>query len=90
METMLEQLRAKLQDSQLNVQSCNAELQQLQTEYDTLLERHNKMLQQTIAKEAELRDRYTGASIVKSSHYYLLMYILKSYFLYYESSIANE
>ncbi|XP_053352366.1 GRIP and coiled-coil domain-containing protein 2 [Clarias gariepinus] len=57
METMLEQLRSKLQESQLNAQSCNAELQQLQTEYDTLLERHNKMLQQTIAKEAELRER---------------------------------
>lgn len=57
METMLEQLRSKLQESQLNAQSCNVELQQLQTEYDTLLERHNKMLQQTITKEAELRDR---------------------------------
>ncbi|MCI4378037.1 hypothetical protein PGIGA_G00211180 [Pangasianodon gigas] len=57
METMLEQLRSKLQESQLNAQSCNAELQQLQTEYDTLLERHNKMLQQTITKEAELRER---------------------------------
>lgn len=57
METMLEQLRSKLQESQLNAQSCNVELQQLQTEYETLLERHNKMLQQTITKEAELRDR---------------------------------
>ncbi|XP_053482294.1 GRIP and coiled-coil domain-containing protein 2 [Ictalurus furcatus] len=57
MESMLEQLRSKLQESQLNAQSCNAELQQLQTEYDTLLERHNKMLQQTITKEAELRER---------------------------------
>lgn len=57
METMLDQLRSKLQESQLNVKSCNAELQQLQAEYDTLLERHNKMLQQTITKEAELRER---------------------------------
>ncbi|TSQ01573.1 GRIP and coiled-coil domain-containing protein 2 [Bagarius yarrelli] len=57
METMLEQLRSKLQESQLNVKSCNAELQQLQAEYDTLLERHNKMLQQTVTKEAELRER---------------------------------
>ncbi|XP_062861728.1 GRIP and coiled-coil domain-containing protein 2 [Trichomycterus rosablanca] len=57
MESMLEQLRSKLQESQLNVQSCNAELQQLQSEHDTLLERHNKMLQQTVAKEAELRER---------------------------------
>lgn len=63
---MLEQLRAKLQDSKLYAQRCNEELQQLQTEYDTLLERHNKMLQQTITKESELRDRYTGASMVKS------------------------
>lgn len=57
METMVDQLRSKLKESQLNAKSCNAELQQLQTEYDTLLERHNKMLQQTITKEAELRER---------------------------------
>ncbi|XP_060731873.1 GRIP and coiled-coil domain-containing protein 2 isoform X1 [Tachysurus vachellii] len=57
METMVDQLRSKLQESQLNAKSCNVELQQLQTEYDTLLERHNKMLQQTITKEAELRER---------------------------------
>ncbi|KAK3568961.1 hypothetical protein QTP86_021366, partial [Hemibagrus guttatus] len=57
METMLDQLRSKLQESQLNAKSCDAELQQLQAEYDTLLERHNKMLQQTITKEAELRER---------------------------------
>ncbi|KAL7881171.1 hypothetical protein AOLI_G00080190 [Acnodon oligacanthus] len=57
METMLEQLRCKLQESQLNLQSGTAELQQLHTEHDTLLERHNKMLQQTVAKEAELRER---------------------------------
>ncbi|KAF7709806.1 GRIP and coiled-coil domain-containing protein 2 [Silurus meridionalis] len=56
-EAMLEQLRSKLKESQLNAQSSNSELQQLQTEYDTLLERHNKMLQQTINKEAELRER---------------------------------
>lgn len=34
------------------------ELQQLQVEHDTLLERHNKILQETISKEAELRERY--------------------------------
>lgn len=66
METMVEQLRFKLQESQLIAQSCNAELQQLQTEYDTLLERHNKILQQNIAKEAELRERYTGADFIES------------------------
>lgn len=33
------------------------ELQQLQVEHDTLLERHNKILQETISKEAELRER---------------------------------
>lgn len=63
MEGMLEQLRSKLQESQLNVQSCNAELQQLQSEHDTLLERHNKMLQQTVTKEAELRERYRTPTI---------------------------
>ncbi|XP_072542542.1 GRIP and coiled-coil domain-containing protein 2 [Salminus brasiliensis] len=57
METVLEQLRSKLQESQLNLQSSITELQQLHTEHDMLLERHNKILQQTVAKEAELRER---------------------------------
>lgn len=51
------QLKTRLTDSQQNLQSCTAELQQLQIEHDTLLERHNKILQENIGKEAELRER---------------------------------
>ncbi|XP_066542341.1 GRIP and coiled-coil domain-containing protein 2 isoform X2 [Hoplias malabaricus] len=57
MHKTLEQLRSKLQETQLNLQSSNGELQQIHTEHDLLLEQHNKMLQQTITKEAELRER---------------------------------
>ncbi|XP_014029407.2 GRIP and coiled-coil domain-containing protein 2 isoform X3 [Salmo salar] len=57
MESMVDQYKAKLQDSQQSLAVSTAELQQLQMEHDTLLERHNKILQETIAKEAELRER---------------------------------
>ncbi|NXD12915.1 GCC2 protein, partial [Nothocercus nigrocapillus] len=56
-ETMIDQLKVKLQDTQHNLQLNAAELQALQSEHDTLLERHNKMLQETVAKEAELREK---------------------------------
>jgi len=52
------QLKVKLQDAQHNSQMNASELQALQSEHDTLLERHNKMLQETVAKEAELREKY--------------------------------
>uniref|UniRef100_A0A4W4H5X4 GRIP domain-containing protein n=1 Tax=Electrophorus electricus TaxID=8005 RepID=A0A4W4H5X4_ELEEL len=72
MDSMMEQLRSKLQENQLHLQSSTAELQQLQTEHDLLLERHNKMLQQTIAKEAELRERlltlHSENSALRSEH----------------------
>lgn len=55
---VIDQLKAKLQDAQHNSQMNASELQTLQSEHDTLLERHNKMLQETIAKEAELREKY--------------------------------
>lgn len=58
METVIEQLKAKLQETQHNLQINAAEFQALQSEHDTLLERHNKMLQETVAKEAELREKY--------------------------------
>lgn len=58
MESMVDQYKAKLQDSQQSLALSTAEFQQLQMEHDTLLERHNKILQETVAKEAELRERY--------------------------------
>lgn len=42
------------------------ELQQLQVEHDTLLERHNKILQETISKEAELRERHVGFTAINT------------------------
>ncbi|CAM4608871.1 hypothetical protein PO909_034093 [Leuciscus waleckii] len=57
MEAALEQLRRRLQETQTSLQCSTAELQQLQTDHDTLLERHNKILQESVSKEAELRER---------------------------------
>uniref|UniRef100_A0A8B9FL32 GRIP and coiled-coil domain containing 2 n=1 Tax=Amazona collaria TaxID=241587 RepID=A0A8B9FL32_9PSIT len=57
LEMVIEQLKVKLQDAQHNAQLNASELEVLQSEHDTLLERHNKMLQETVAKEAELREK---------------------------------
>ncbi|XP_061233732.1 GRIP and coiled-coil domain-containing protein 2 isoform X2 [Neopsephotus bourkii] len=57
LEMVIEQLKVKLQDAQHNSQLNASELEVLQSEHDTLLERHNKMLQETVAKEAELREK---------------------------------
>ncbi|KAM6316656.1 GRIP and coiled-coil domain-containing protein 2 [Aegotheles albertisi] len=57
LEMVINQLKVKLQDAQHNSQLNASELQALQSEHDTLLERHNKMLQETVAKEAELREK---------------------------------
>ncbi|XP_051472634.1 GRIP and coiled-coil domain-containing protein 2 isoform X2 [Apus apus] len=57
LEMVIEQLKVKLQDAQHNSQMNASELQALQSDHDTLLERHNKMLQETVAKEAELREK---------------------------------
>nr|XP_009943824.1 PREDICTED: GRIP and coiled-coil domain-containing protein 2 [Opisthocomus hoazin] len=57
LEMVIGQLKVKLQDAQHNSQMNASELQALQSEHDTLLERHNKMLQETVAKEAELREK---------------------------------
>ncbi|CAJ1079915.1 GRIP and coiled-coil domain-containing protein 2 [Xyrichtys novacula] len=57
LSSQVEQLRTRLAESQQSLLSSTTELQQLQTEHDTLLERHNKILQETISKEAELRER---------------------------------
>ncbi|XP_006873095.1 PREDICTED: GRIP and coiled-coil domain-containing protein 2-like [Chrysochloris asiatica] len=57
LEMLIDQLKIKLQDTQSNLQMSTCELQALQGEHDTLLERHNKTLQETVSKEAELRER---------------------------------
>ncbi|XP_073701579.1 GRIP and coiled-coil domain-containing protein 2 [Garra rufa] len=57
LEAVVEQLRSRLQETQQSLQSSTSELQQLQVEHDMLLERHNKILQETVSKEAELRER---------------------------------
>ncbi|XP_010210356.1 PREDICTED: GRIP and coiled-coil domain-containing protein 2 [Tinamus guttatus] len=71
-ETMIDQLKVKLQDTQHNLQLNAAELQALQSEHDTLLERHNKMLQETVAKEAELREKLctiqSESMVMKTEH----------------------
>lgn len=59
----MEQLRSRLQETQQSLQSSASELQQLQVEHDMLLERHNKILQETVSKEAELRERYQITAI---------------------------
>ncbi|XP_040192396.1 GRIP and coiled-coil domain-containing protein 2 [Rana temporaria] len=57
LQTMLDQVKNKLQDAQHSLQMNTAELQALQSEHDMLVERHNKMLQETVTKEAELREK---------------------------------
>uniref|UniRef100_A0A670J2H2 GRIP and coiled-coil domain containing 2 n=1 Tax=Podarcis muralis TaxID=64176 RepID=A0A670J2H2_PODMU len=72
MENIIDQLKIKLQDTQHNLQMNITELQSLQTEHDTLLERHNKILQETVAKEAELREKLCTIQsenmVMKSEH----------------------
>nr|XP_056717987.1 GRIP and coiled-coil domain-containing protein 2 [Euleptes europaea] len=71
-EKVIDQLKIKLQDTQHNLQINVAELQALQSEHDTLLERHNKILQETVAKEAELREKLCTIQsenmVMKSEH----------------------
>ncbi|KAM5179872.1 GRIP and coiled-coil domain-containing protein 2 [Mantella aurantiaca] len=57
LQTMLDQVKTKLQEAQHSLQMNTAELQGLQSEHDMLLERHNKMLHETVSKEAELREK---------------------------------
>ncbi|XP_077199731.1 GRIP and coiled-coil domain-containing protein 2 isoform X2 [Paroedura picta] len=72
LENVIDQLKTKLQDTQHNLQINVAELQSLQSEHDTLLERHNKILQETVAKEAELREKLCTIQsenmVMKSEH----------------------
>nr|XP_057938476.1 GRIP and coiled-coil domain-containing protein 2 isoform X2 [Doryrhamphus excisus] len=57
LSSQVDQLRSKLAENQKSLQSSTADLQQLQNEHDTLLERHNQILQENIIKEADLRER---------------------------------
>ncbi|XP_027628735.1 GRIP and coiled-coil domain-containing protein 2 isoform X1 [Tupaia chinensis] len=72
LETLIDQLKVKLQDSQHNLQITTSEFHALQSEHDTLLERHNKMLQETVSKEAELREKLCSIQsenmMLKSEH----------------------
>lgn len=54
---LIDQLKIKLQDTQNNLQINVSELQTLQSEHDALLERHNRMLQETVSKETGLREK---------------------------------
>ncbi|KAM7065467.1 GRIP and coiled-coil domain-containing protein 2 isoform 1-T1 [Acridotheres tristis] len=72
LEMVIDQLKVKLQDAQHTSQMNASELQALQSEHDTLLERHNKMLQETVAKEAELREKLCTIQsenmVIKTEH----------------------
>ncbi|XP_067889902.1 GRIP and coiled-coil domain-containing protein 2 [Heterodontus francisci] len=57
LQKVVDQLKAKLQETQCNLQVNVGELQTLQLEHDMLLERHNKILQETVSKEAEIREK---------------------------------
>ena len=46
-----------LQDTQNSLQISASELQALQCEHCALLERHNRVLQEAVGKEAELREK---------------------------------
>uniref|UniRef100_A0A8C5RLZ2 GRIP and coiled-coil domain containing 2 n=1 Tax=Laticauda laticaudata TaxID=8630 RepID=A0A8C5RLZ2_LATLA len=72
MEKVIDQLKIKLQETQHNLQTNMVDLQTLQSEHDALLERHNKILQETVAKEAELREKLCTIQsenvVIKSDH----------------------
>ncbi|XP_058041517.1 GRIP and coiled-coil domain-containing protein 2 [Ahaetulla prasina] len=72
MEKVIEQLKIKLQETQHNLQTNVVDLQTLQSEHDALLDRHNKILQETVAKEAELREKLCTIQsenvVIKSEH----------------------
>ncbi|KAE8625410.1 hypothetical protein XENTR_v10006261 [Xenopus tropicalis] len=72
LQSMVDQLKAKLQETQHNLQINAIELQSLQSEHDTLLERHNKLLQETVTKEAELREKLCSVqseyTVLKTDH----------------------
>ncbi|KAM9054010.1 GRIP and coiled-coil domain-containing protein 2 isoform 1-T1 [Megaptera novaeangliae] len=72
LEMLIDQLKIKLQDTQNNLQINVSELQTLQSEHDALLERHSRMLQETVSKETGLREKLCAVqsenSAMKSEH----------------------
>ncbi|XP_038673591.1 GRIP and coiled-coil domain-containing protein 2 isoform X2 [Scyliorhinus canicula] len=72
LQKVVDQLKAKLQETQCNLQVNVGELQALQLEHDMLLERHNKILQETVSKEAEIREKLCCVQsenvLLKSEH----------------------
>lgn len=59
-EHLLEQLESQLKETQDSLQTRSAELHKLQTEFDVLMERHNRILKQTAVKDAECRNRLSS------------------------------
>ncbi|XP_069747241.1 GRIP and coiled-coil domain-containing protein 2 isoform X2 [Narcine bancroftii] len=72
LQKVIDQLKAKLQESQCNLQVRGSELQTLQLDHDMLLERHNKILQETVTREAEIREKLccvqSENAMLKSEH----------------------
>ncbi|XP_048453680.1 GRIP and coiled-coil domain-containing protein 2 isoform X2 [Rhincodon typus] len=72
LQKVVDQLKAKLQETHCNLQVNAGELQALQLEHDLLLERHNKILQETVSKEAEFREKLCCVQsenvLLKSQH----------------------
>ncbi|KAB0379360.1 hypothetical protein FD755_007144 [Muntiacus reevesi] len=72
LEMLIDQLKLKLQDTQNNLQISASELQALQCEHYALLERHNRVLQEAVGKEAELREKLCSVqsenSALKAEH----------------------
>ncbi|OWK10576.1 GCC2 [Cervus elaphus hippelaphus] len=72
LEMLIDQLKLKLQDTQNSLQISASELQALQCEHYALLERHNRVLQEAVGKEAELREKLCSVqsenSALKAEH----------------------
>uniref|UniRef100_A0A4W2HVB7 GRIP and coiled-coil domain containing 2 n=1 Tax=Bos indicus x Bos taurus TaxID=30522 RepID=A0A4W2HVB7_BOBOX len=72
LEMLIDQLKLKLQDTQNSLQISTSELQALQCEHCALLERHNRVLQEAVGKEAELREKLCSVqsenSALKAEH----------------------
>ncbi|XP_072899666.1 GRIP and coiled-coil domain-containing protein 2 [Hemitrygon akajei] len=72
LQTVIDQLKAKLHESQCHLQVSVGDLQALQLEHDMLLERHNKILQETVTRETEMREKLCSVqsenAMLKSEH----------------------
>ncbi|XP_062910118.1 GRIP and coiled-coil domain-containing protein 2 [Mobula hypostoma] len=72
LQKVIDQLKAKLHETQCQLQVSVGELQALQLEHDMLLERHNKILQETVTRETEIREKLCSVqsenAMLKSEH----------------------